>query len=443
METTLDVKVESMNIQNEDKRPMAFFQSLAPTENDVRMKHPEHLSKLGTYSLEILCRDLCNEPEEIMTEACFVNIRACLNIDRKHDPAGEMTFLPLDSPRLKVIWQSQKNYVKPYVVNALEIKFSHEVLTGEESFSKIIKGDVSRQLKLVIDVQVGGTEGDSFPPIRTSFCCFSVYKLLDAAGYPTENFVNSDPSSALWSKPLLRNMVRIAKLRSVDISESEEEKPGMLSRMFGKKKVEEEEVPPVVAGKGGRPITAASLAENEKGGVKGLNGKGTRKGSWYNILGKEKEGKKAVEVTAPPATTTAPTAGGDAADVAIALAGMTDAERANAALTVINGGEVDGKRGSIVTLESERRNSITEVIAKKNLEKEKEEERKRIQEEKDAEFDKEVSVKVVKRKAKRINADFERELVSATTYRDPFLERMQQATLMKQVCAWLTGYDMM
>jgi hypothetical protein len=427
----LDVKVESMNIQNEDKRPMAFFQSLAPTENDVRIKHPEYLSTLGTYSLEIICRDLCNEPEEIMTEACFVYVRACLNIDRKPNPSGEMTFLPLDSPRLKVIWSSQKNYVKPYVVNALEIKFSHEVLTGEESFMKILKGDVNRQLKLVIDVQVGGTEGDSFPPIRTSYCCFSVYKLLEAAGYPRHDFNNTDPSAAVWSKQLLRNMVRIANLRSVDRSESEEEKPGMMTRMFGKKKPEDEEVPPPV--KACRPITAASLAENEKGGVKAVNGKGTRKGSWYNILGKEKEGEKAGEVTVPVAPTPTGVATNDAADTAITLAGMTEEQKAQAAHAALLGDGLDGKRLSIVTLESARRNSITEVIAKKNLEKEREEERKRLQEEKDAEFDKEVSVKVVKRKAKRINPDFERELLSATTYRDPFLERMQQATMIKQV----------
>lgn len=72
-----------------------------------------------------------------MTESCYVVVRACLNVEDLSLPANEIKFLAPDSPKLKVIWKSQKNYIKPYSVNALEIKFSHTDLTGEISYTKV------------------------------------------------------------------------------------------------------------------------------------------------------------------------------------------------------------------------------------------------------------------------------------------------------------------
>ena len=205
------------------------------------MDNPSYVSPLGIFSVELKCRDICNESEEVMSSSCYVFVRACLNVQRFETSTSDMKYLPTTSPNMKCIWKSLKNYKKPYDINALEIRFSHTDLTGEPSFQDVKEGKTQKKLKLVIEIWVGGTEGDSAPPIRVSFAAYSVFKLLEAAGYPPgeDDRAKVDTSPRAWSKPIPREFVRLAQLSHAQEETGESE--GFFSRIFSSKKKEQEE----------------------------------------------------------------------------------------------------------------------------------------------------------------------------------------------------------
>ena len=92
---------------------------------------------------------------------------------------------------------------------------------------------------------------------------------------------------------------------------------------------------------------------------------------------------------------------------------------------------------------NERKNSILSTIEK---EKEK---ATRLEEEKLLALEMQTStstkplipyVKKVKLKPLKLNPDFVREMAAATSYRDPFYERLQLAKLTKKVCRYMLWY---
>jgi hypothetical protein len=81
LQAEVDVTVQAMSIHAENKRSIAFFKSNAPNHDIVRKNNPQFKTPHGTYSIELKCRDICNLSEEVMTDACFLYVRACLNIE--------------------------------------------------------------------------------------------------------------------------------------------------------------------------------------------------------------------------------------------------------------------------------------------------------------------------------------------------------------------------
>ena len=221
-------------MHNTDRKSIAFFNSNGPKSEDIRALHPSYVTAVGVYSMELKCRGICNESDEIMNSSCYLYVRACLNVVKFETPLSLTQYLPSDSPHLMLIWKSLNNYNKPYDVNALEIKFPHSVLTGQPDFESVLRHETDKRLKLIIEVWVGGTEGDHSPPIRTSYTTYSVHKLLDAAGYYRTNNDSKNPIPNPWSKYLTRNFIRVAHLKPPD--EESEESEGFFSKVFNRKK---------------------------------------------------------------------------------------------------------------------------------------------------------------------------------------------------------------
>lgn len=440
LKTTLDVKAESMNIHNQDKRPMAFFQSSAPSDQDIRAMYPSYNNPLGMYSLELLCRDICNEPDDVMADSGYVLVRACLNVEELVMPTSSITYLPSDSSKLKVIWKSQKNYQKPYSINALEIKFNHTELTGELFFEKVLARDTQRKLKIIVDVWVGGTEGDSAPPIRISYCAYSVYKLLEAAGYPKKGFYSSDSSLSVWSKPLPRSLIRVARLRPHKESESDEENsgPGFLTKLFQKKQIDdgvtdvtdENEKSGIDDQKQGGVFAAFKRTTKEKrsNSVDAITGvRSSHSGSSNGIIQRTRTISNQGQDNNQPSEEEKMQAGGgpgprSSTDSGIIPSAVDESD--------VEANENNGNK------RNERKNSILSTIVK---EKEK---ATRLEEEKLLAIEMLNStstkpsipyVKKVKLKPLKLNPDFVREMAAATSYRDPFYERLQLAKLTKKV----------
>lgn len=447
LKTTLDVKAESMNIHNQDKRPMAFFQSSAPSDQDIRAMYPSYNNPLGMYSLELLCRDICNEPDDVMADSGYVLVRACLNVEELVMPTSSITYLPSDSSKLKVIWKSQKNYQKPYSINALEIKFNHTELTGELFFEKVLARDTQRKLKIIVDVWVGGTEGDSAPPIRISYCAYSVYKLLEAAGYPKKGFYSTDSSLSVWSKPLPRSLIRVARLRPHKESESDEENsgPGFLTKLFQKKQIDdgvtdvtdENEKSEIDDQKHGGVFAAFKKTKKEKlsDSVDATSVRASHSSSSNGIIQRTRTISNQGQDTNQPSEEEKMQAGG----------GPGPRSRTDSGLIPSAANENDFEHNENNGNErNERKNSILSTIEK---EKEK---ATRLEEEKLLALEMLTStstkplipyVKKVKLKPLKLNPDFVREMAAATSYRDPFYERLQLAKLTKKVCRCMLWYD--
>ena len=413
-----------MNIHNQDKRPMAFFQSSAPSDQDIRAMYPSYNNPLGIYSLELLCRDICNEPDDVMADSGYVLVRACLNVEELVMPTSAIKYLPSDSSKLKVIWKSQKNYQKPYSVNALEIKFNHTELTGELFFEKVLARDTQRKLKIIVDVWVGGTEGDSAPPIRVSYCAYSVYKLLEAAGFPKKGYYSTDSSLSVWSKPIQRSLIRVARLRPHRESESDEEKggPGFLTKLFQKKQIDD-------------GVTVASEENGEKSGVDDQ--------SKLGVFSAFRKIKKDKSTDAPEDVVGGVKISRTNSELIQRLRTKSslDNEPSEEEKMQAGGGPgsmiLDSTNGKACNLDddgNERKNSIISTIER---EKEK---ATRLEEEKqialatiDAFKPTIPHVKKMKLKPLKLNPDFVREMAAATSYRDPFYERIQLAKLTKKV----------
>lgn len=416
-----------MNIHNQDKRPMAFFQSSAPSDQDIRAMYPSYNNPLGIYSLELLCRDICNEPDDVMADSGYVLVRACLNVEELVMPTSAIKYLPSDSSKLKVIWKSQKNYQKPYSVNALEIKFNHTELTGELFFEKVLARDTQRKLKIIVDVWVGGTEGDSAPPIRVSYCAYSVYKLLEAAGFPKKGYYSTDSSLSVWSKPIPRSLIRIARLRPHKESESDEEKagPGFLTKLFQKKQIDD-------------GVTVVSEENGEKSGVNDQ----LIQGGVFTALGNIKKDKSTDANSENVVGGVKISRDNSALIQRLRTKSSLDNEPSEEEKKQAGGGpgsmildSTNGKEYNAVDDDGiERKNSIISTIER---EKEK---ATRLEEEKqmalaiiEAFKPTTPQVKKLKLKPLKLNPDFVREMAAATTYRDPFYERMQLAKLTKRV----------
>lgn len=277
-----------------------------------------------------------------------------------------------------------------------------------------------------MDVWVGGTEGDSFPPIRTSFCAYSIYKLLDAAGYPATpaGLEPPDAGQTSWSKPIPRDLVRVANLRPPVATDSEDDEPGFLAKMFGKKKpvdVEQDsaDVPSSDAGKEG--MTSDS--------------------------------KKCSDSTTAPSVDKAPPRPSLLSRFASSRKNVLDADKMMKEETAGEGDEgtereviepgagvMMDRKGSVMTMEgsvAERRTSIMEAVSYREAEKEQKLEAARAKQQlAEDEYNNALiskPTKTVKSKPQKVNADFERELLAATIYRDPFFERMQMAKNAKAV----------
>ena len=293
---------------------------------------------------------------------------------------------------------------------------------------QVLERDTNKKLKLIVDVWVGGTEGDSFPPIRTSYCAYSIYKLLDAAGYPSSppGLEPPDASQYSWSKPIPRDLVRVANLSlPVPTDSEEEDTPGFLSRMFGKKNSLEDELQAGDAE--ARKKEALNGAKKAVDGV-GENGSVASKrpsllsrlsGSKRNILDAEKE-KEKIQKSA-------------------ASGSWGDEENIREIIEPGKGVPME-RKGSVMTVEgsvAERRNSIKESVIRRETEKDKKleimKEKQQLLEDKSNDALQSKTVKPVKSKPQKVNLDFEKEFLALTVYRDPFYERMQMAKNLKAV----------
>jgi hypothetical protein len=114
--------------------------------------------------------------------------------------------------------------------------------------------ETPKKLKLIIEIWVGGTENEYTPPIRTSYASYSVYKLLDAAGYPKIELDLTNAAKFKFSKPLLRHFIQLIDLTPPPV-EHEEEHKRFMSSMFKRKSIEGGEIPPL-NGKSGIPIVS-------------------------------------------------------------------------------------------------------------------------------------------------------------------------------------------
>jgi len=259
----MDVTYDIVNVLNENKRSIAFFNSEPPTDQLVRDHHDKFSVPYGMYSIELLCRNILDHEMKSLSDSCYVITKMFLNVESFPTPeAPNWSFVELFSNRKLELWSSLRNYKKPYNVNALEIKVSHSQLTGELLFQRVLKKKTQRKLKLVVEVHVGGTEGELAPPERVSYCAFSVYKLLNAAGYPLTKFDGTNGKDFKWSEPIFRNFIKLKELYpdeeedapapEADKNADDGQKPkrgGLLS--FGRKKAAEEVKEPPEEGKEG------------------------------------------------------------------------------------------------------------------------------------------------------------------------------------------------
>ena len=437
IDTILDVVAEKMNLLNTDKKSTAFFTSNSPKGDAVRAANDSYVTAVGTYSIELKCRNICEESDEVMNSSCFLYARACLNIHKFESPLSLTKFLPNDSPHIMEIWRSLKNYNKPYDINALEIKFSHTALTGLADFDSVLHHDVNKKLKLIVEVWVGGTEGDLSPPIRTSFVTYSVYKLLDAAGYPTSNYDSKNTTSSPWSKPIPRDFIRLAYLSTPNFEDSESEKSEkFLTKIFSKKKKNENN-----EDDSNEEKKSENIHKQDTDNTKLLNSHDEMNIEMKDE--KEKEKSNDQDVNTDPKIVDVkkaknkkfnlfPNPFGLKHDKKKALEDERKIkEEEEEELKVAN----DNRRSnSILSLNdvgiiSDRGSKFNEILEKEAEEKRKKDlavvEGKLVAPvpAKVAEKDKKVGVKKAKKKESEINAIFEKEMAAATTYRDPFLER--------------------
>ena len=443
IETNLDVVAEKMNLLNTDRKSTAFFTTNSPKGGAVRAANPSYITAVGTYSMELKCRDICKESDEVMNSSCFLYVRACLNVQKFETPLSLTKFLPSNSPRIMEIWKSLKNYNKPYDINALEIKFSHSTLTGLTDFDSVLRHEINKKLKLIIEIWVGGTEGDLSPPIRTSFVTYSVHKLLDAAGYPKSNYDSKNPTSCPWSKPIPRDFIRLAHLSTSHLVESDSDKSEkFFSKIFSKKKKNEDDEYGIsevkVDKKSGivnRPLINNSnlpKSENQNINIIMIEDKEKIKKSElptegngdaplennidpttenlmktekkkFSFFGSKKDKKKALEDEKKRKEEEE-------------LKAANENRRSNSILSLNDVGTISN-RGSI----------FNEILEREAEEKRKKElavvDTKPVVAVKVTGKDKKEAIKKAKKRESKINADFEKEMVAATTYRDPFLER--------------------
>ena len=434
IDTILDVVAEKMNLLDTNRKSTAFFKSNSPKGDAVRAANDSYVTAVGTYSIELKCRNICKESDEVMNSSCFLYARACLNVHKFESPLSLTKFLPNDSPRIMEIWRSLKNYNKPYDINALEIKFSHTALTGLADFDSVLHHDVNKKLKLIVEVWVGGTEGDLSPPIRTSFVTYSVYKLLDAAGYPTSNYDSKNPTSSPWSKPIPRDFVRLAYLSTPNFEDSESEKSEkFFSNIFSKKKKNEnieddsnEEKKSEIIHKHVTDNTKVLKSHDQNMNIEIKEEKEKERNN-------DKDDAKIEDVkkTENKKFKLFPNPFGLKNDKKMTLEDERKIKEEEEELKLANDNH---RSNSILSLNdvgiiSNRGSKFNEI-----LEKEAEEKRKKdlaVVEGKIvapvpvkvAEKNKKVGVKKAKKKESEINAIFEKEMAAATTYRDPFLER--------------------
>ena len=174
LRTTMDITSEVVNVVSENKRSIAFFESSPPTDDIAREKHEKFTVPFGMYSIELLCRNvLDHEPAEILHDSVYIIAHMYLNVEEfPTEESPKWKFVDIFHARKMEIWSSLKNFKKPYDVNALEIKFSHQQLTGELLFKRVLSKKTQKQLKLIVEIHVGGTEGETAPPVKISHCAF-------------------------------------------------------------------------------------------------------------------------------------------------------------------------------------------------------------------------------------------------------------------------------
>ena len=174
LRTTMDITSEVVTVVAENKRSIAFFESAPPTDSVAREKHEKFTVPFGMYTIELLCRNvLDHEPAEILSDSVYIIAHMYLNVEEfPTEESPKWKFVDIFHARKLEIWSSLKNFKKPYDVNALEIKFSLQQLTGELLFKRVLSKKTQKKLKLIVEIHVGGTEGEMAPPIKISHCAF-------------------------------------------------------------------------------------------------------------------------------------------------------------------------------------------------------------------------------------------------------------------------------
>lgn len=143
-----DMSPEDISLE---RLKVAFFRAEAPTLSSLREATPHFWEMFGTYSFAVEAMGLLSEqtidPTKIQADSTQVRIRFCHGHQKEPDW----------SPRLKVLWTSMP-VMKVYDVQVLEVKISHEDLTGERDVKK--NGDPDARIVVQVLVKNIGEQSN-------------------------------------------------------------------------------------------------------------------------------------------------------------------------------------------------------------------------------------------------------------------------------------------
>ena len=190
-----------------EKLKIAFFKDEPPTFASLEKVTPFFMEKFGTYVFRVHALNLMSpftiDPDLLILEATQVRIALCKGSSVRPD----------SDPKLQQLWASMP-VSKKYDINVLELKISHEDLTGERD----VKKDGDPSLRLVFQVLVKNT-GTAAEMDKREFIVSTVSMMVTEVLEVARKTIKAEPNVAKKLKLAVnfkqaRNMAKQEKVET-------------------------------------------------------------------------------------------------------------------------------------------------------------------------------------------------------------------------------------
>lgn len=168
----MGVESESVSIEEKDKIKVGFFKTPRPTIDSLRELYPFFREEFTYYSFQLKTKK-CVLPRSYSAfgESGYTQMKICISHGKKNDSA---------SRHLKQIWESMRVRKAPFDIISLDIKLSHELLTGSFDLTK----HFDPSTRLVFQIWAGGTgSSPDEPEILLRYTTIRLKKLIKKAAH--------------------------------------------------------------------------------------------------------------------------------------------------------------------------------------------------------------------------------------------------------------------